>query len=121
MRLSSGEKLAAGLRKRGVELHGLTWQIIREPGQGMMNKAAGEIGPTWVLRCDALFHGRRAVDIGSAPTVSFDGHSVNECEVCSHMPLLWILKHPPEKWQIYWNPDYRNQLRVEAPSLPPTW
>ena len=47
----NARKLLRGLEARGVKLDpsGVAYHIGRNPGQGMMNKAAGEIGPTWYL------------------------------------------------------------------------
>jgi hypothetical protein len=88
----------------------------------MMNKAAGEAAPTWELRCDALYRGVRPLPYGhDAPDVEFDGKKVANCEIGSHFPVTWLLRHKPETWEIYWHLDLPNQLRVDAPKLPPNW
>lgn len=119
---NNAEKLVEGLRSRGVKLSakGGCFHIRRDRGQPMINKAAGEAAPTWYLECNALWHGSRRVSGGEQPSVSFDGRSRDYVEVCSHMPLTWILKKSPTEWDISWCDVIRDRLNIFV-DLPPNW
>ena len=88
-------RLLRGLESRGVELAplGVNYHIGRNLGQGMMNKAAGEIGPTWHLLAGPMMQSGRIMRYGSTPTARHEGESFHGVE--SFMPLTWILKHDP--------------------------
>ncbi len=119
----NAEKLVEGLRARGVQLSpkGGCFYIRRDRGQPMMNKAAGEPAPTWYLECNALWHGSRRVTGGEQPSVSFDGRHGNAVEVCSHLPLTWILKKLPTEWEISWCDVVRDRLNIFTNDLPHNW
>lgn len=119
---SNAEKLVIGLRSRGVILSGEDFYIMRDFGQPMMNKGAGECAPTWYLHCDPTIFQRTGRNTGGDPSVEYEGRTEINVEVCSYMPLLWILKHPTEEWDIEWETlgGFR-RLNIGVNGLPPTW
>lgn len=124
MAFENAEKLAKGLRDRGVVLSGLWFYINRDHGQGMMNSSAMEAAPTWYLKRDAMRRGNKITSVGYNPDVEWEGRSAADVEVCSHMPLMWVLKHPVELWEIGWEEgmsQFVRRLVVNAPDLPPEW
>lgn len=108
-----------GLVSRGVTLPPATgYYISRNRGQGMMNKAAGEIAPTWHLMKDGLMRFGQLVSSGNTPLVRYEGREYRG--VGSYMPLTWILKHPPAEWELGPGEDDR-MLEVLVNKLPPHW
>lgn len=113
-------RLLRGLEARGVELEplGVNYRIGRNLGQSMMNKAAGEIGPTWYLEAGAVTEHGRVIRPGQTPTARFGGESHHGVE--SFMPLRWILRFPPEEWALG-RSENGLSLVVEVDENPPHW
>lgn len=101
--MTNAEKLVKGLQDRGVVLTGGWFHIYRDNGQPMMNKAAGEIAPTWYLLRDPMHRHGRITFPGQKPRITWEGQTIEDVEVCSNQSLVWILKHPPKEWEIYWD------------------
>ena len=111
-------RLLCGLVSRGVIPHGASFHIARNYGQAMMNKAAGEMAPTWMLYADPWHTlGRRLH--GGSPAVVYQGGRRYE-GLQSHMPLTWILKQPSEAWNLGEHEDGR-ALELVVSTLPSTW
>ena len=94
-----------------------TFSIGTNPGQGMMNKAAGEIGPTWWLGVNGYHDRKRIYDAKSRLKAEWNGEAVTEIE--SHMPLGWILKQPPAEWELG-DKEY-GVVEVMVRKSPPSW
>lgn len=119
-------RLVKGLLARGVALRGAFSNlfIMRDHGQPMMNKAAGEIAPTWRLAADGLFRGHRLVGYSGLDddlALEFDGKIYGPVESCA--PLGWIIRHKPEEWEIGLNPwnEWDDHLWVDVGTIPPHW
>ena len=116
-------RLLKGLLARGVTFpSAVNYCIVRDSGQGMMNKAAGEAAPTWYLKQDvySLYRPNKARWRnwgGTNPKVTLDDREYL-FGVASHVPLTFILKHPPDQWQFQ---GRFGVLRVTVGKLPPHW
>ena len=87
----------------------------------MMNKAAGELGPTWELMRDGadVRVRRRTVTRNGYPlTVNWEGKTYTAVQ--SYVPLIWILKHPLTEWELGLYPDGQS-FGVNVPDSPPGW
>lgn len=114
-------RLLAGLLVRGYRpaffgADGASIGVNR--GQAGMNKAAGEAAPTWFL-ADHMGHPLRMARSSDGEHLVIRQHTI---EFCSHVPLTWLLKSPPNEWLI----DDQNfmdvsQIRIDPPTLPPHW
>ena len=111
-------RLLSGLVSREVIPHGASFHIARNLGQGMMNKAAGELAPTWMLYANPMYRAGRRPH-GGSPTAVFHGGRRYE-GLQSHMPLTWILKQPAEAWVLGPHEDGR-ALELVVDELPPSW
>ena len=94
--------------------------IQRDRGQGMMNKATGEIAPTWHLAANAAhrlgrFHSWSG---GEYPLLQYDG--IEYTGVSSHMPLTWILRQPLQDWS-FSRAEASEALDVAVRENPPHW
>lgn len=116
----NARKLIRGLEARGVELNpvGVAYHIGRHRGQGMMNRAMGEIGPTWYLLAGPATRHGKIVHPGRTPDAVHGGESFHGVE--SFMPLGWILRFPPEEWGLA-RSDNGHSLVVEVDPNPPHW
>ena len=112
------QRLLKGLVARGAVPHGASFHIVRDHGQPMMNKAAGEAAPTWMLHSDPLHMMGRVVRAGGPATVVYEGRRYEGVQ--SHMPLTWILKHPAGAWDLGLHEDGR-ALEILVDELPPSW
>ena len=119
-------RLIRGLFSRGVTIYPATnYYIGRDRGQPMMNKAAGELAPTWRLARDGLWARRPGWhDDGCAdrtkPMARWNEKEYRE--ITSHIPLGWILKTDPARWDMRPSDDYGDDtLVIETPDLPPHW
>jgi hypothetical protein len=65
----------------------------------------------------------RVMVAGSVPNVTCPDGRVHAMEVCSHLPLEWLLKQPVSAWELEpeIDPVTGNRLTVVAPGLPPEW
>lgn len=120
---ASARKLTDLLKHHGYEIRpmGVVF-ILRDNGQPMMNKAFGEVAPTWELRCDALHHHGRLEDAGDAPEVWSDGRSIGQCEIGSYLPLGFILKQPKDSVQIKFEDSVPlPRLAIYCDGLPESW
>ena len=116
----NARKLLRGLEARGVKLDpsGVAYHIGQNPGQGMMNKAAGEIGPTWYLLAGPGTQHGKVIQPGSTPTARYGSESFLGVE--SYIPLGWIVRHPPQEWGLN-RSDNGLSLVVEVNDNPPHW
>ena len=118
-------KLLTGLLDMGVEFVEPAWnyRISRNYGQGMMNKAAGEAAPTWELKQDMESYYSPSTKRwrhggGKYPKLRFEGRDY-ALGIGSSLPLTWILKFGPKKWQLTSETGYQLVLLVDQ--LPPSW
>lgn len=117
------KRLVRGLLQRGVifvnpiSIDNL--YIRRDPGQPMMNKAAGEAAPTWNLVCNGERYHDRWYNGDKEILTVFEGIDYNE--INSYIPLKWILKFKPEEWDIGMALDWENELQILVKSNPPHW
>lgn len=91
--------------------------ISRNPAQGRINAINGTDAPTWELGTGT---GRRAVMQKDDVVLWAPGGKRYGICFCSHLPLSWLLRFPPERWEI----DDVNfldvlQIRVDPPEHPP--
>lgn len=122
MPLSNAQKLVKGLSDLGYSIWGTSFHIHRWLGQGMMNKAAGEIAPTWVLLADPLWRFEKVIQNGSNPNVTLPDGEKGKMEICSHIPLSHILKCTPEEWEISVDRVTGTpRLIIDVPDLPEGW
>lgn len=115
------DKLLAGLLARGYRpafcgADGASIGVNR--GQARMNKAAGEAAPTWFL-ADHAGHPLKMARVSDGEHLVVRQYAL---EFCSHVPLTWLLKFPPDEWEV----DDKNfidvlQIRIDPPELPPSW
>jgi hypothetical protein len=135
----NAEKLVKGLFELGYIVNGYPdeannyFYILRNHGQPMMNKAAGECAPCWELRCNALRHSysNRIISHGYRPNVQFpDGTIYRKLETYSFYPLTWIVKTPIAEWDVclddygdWFNnkPNKYSRLLITTTMLPDTW
>lgn len=93
--------------------------ILRNHGQGMMNKAAGEAAPTWHLAANAAHRlGRVDSWSGGYPLLRYNGREY--IGVNSHMPLTWIVRQPLEDWNLS-RAEVSDALEVLVRDNPPHW
>ena len=113
-------RLLLGLESRGVCFPEdvSNFYIHRNLGQAMMNKAAGEVGPTWILQQNGEQTRRFLVLNGRDVEVEWEGQKFPRVQ--SYVPLLWILKHPAPKWVLGLYPDKRS-FEVSVNDNPPHW
>ena len=123
-------RLLSGLESRGVCFPEdmSNFYIHRNLGQAMMNKAAGEVGPTWELMQDGeqirrfTRGGERARQVRTANgrdvEVEWEGRKFPRVQ--GYVPLLWILKHPASDWKLGLYPDDRS-FEVNVDTSPPHW
>ena len=113
-------RLLSGLESRGVCFPDdvSNFYIHRNLGQAMMNKAAGEVGPTWELMRDGEQIGRRGTQNGRDAEVEWEGRKFPRVQ--GYVPLLWILKHPASDWELGLYPDDRS-FEVSVGTSPPHW
>ena len=120
-------RLIRGLFSRGVTIYPATnYYISPDRGQPIMNKAAGEIAPTWRLARDGLWtlrtgwHDDGRTDDRAKPMARWNDTYYRE--IASHIPLGWILKTDPARWDIRANDERADDaLAIETPDLPPHW
>ena len=117
---SNTRKLLRGLDWNGVELESsYNFYIARNHGQGMQNKAMGEMMPTWGLLCDGQSL-RNSTHAGRVPDVWYDGKQYRGVE--SHMPLTWILKSASSEWSLGPRGDGAGySLWIDVDEMPPHW
>ena len=117
---ASTRRLLLGLESRGVCLPDdvSNFYIHRNLGQAMMNKAAGEVGPTWELMRDGEQVERRGTQNGRDAEVEWEGRKFPRVQ--GYVPLLWILKHPASDWELGLYPDDRS-FEVSVGTSPPHW
>ena len=113
-------RLLLGLESRGVCLPDdvSNFYIHRNLGQAMMNKAAGEVGPTWELMRDGEQVGRGWTHNGRDAEVEWEGRKFPRVQ--GYVPLLWILKHPASDWELGLYPD-DSSFEVSVGTSPPHW
>ena len=119
-------RLIRGLFSRGVTIYpAMNYYIGRDLGQAMMNKAAGELAPTWWLARDGLWTLRRGWHgdgSGDSAKPMARWNDTDYREISSHIPLGWILKTNPARWHIRTNEEHsEDALGIETPDLPPHW
>ena len=115
-------KLVKGLLARGVEFSPVeNLYIHRFHGQGMMNKAAGEIAPTWELAADGLRRHHRVIGLSAErPELTFEGNVYEGAG--SSLPLGWILTHDPKHWNLQRQAvDFSQLLEIDVAGIPPWW
>lgn len=122
-RLRHADNLVAKLWKLGYIVHGPTFEIYRHHGQPMMNKAAGEAAPAWELLENPLYNTLTGCIVahGERPQVQCPDGTCRLLSVCSHMPLLHILRQPIDTWIVYIDPLIANRLCIETTALPESW
>ena len=123
-------RLLSGLESRGVCFPEdmSNFYIHRNLGQAMMNKAAGEVGPTWELMGDGeqirrfTRGGERARQVrtanGREVEVEWEGRKFPRVQ--GYLPLVWILKHPAGDWKLGLYPD-DHSFEVNVDTSPPHW
>ena len=133
---SNARRLVNGLIECGCSFHfnfvPENLFINRFNGQGMMNKAFGECAFTWILEANGV-RGRRKCHghlggLGSRnPRILLPGEDLDDYsdyflsgrEVGSHLPLTFILRSKPDKWEIQHVRDYG--VTIDVPGLPEHW
>ena len=117
---ASTRRLLLGLESRGVCFPDdvSNFYIHRNLGQAMMNKASGEVGPTWELMRDGEQVGRGGTHNGRDAEVEWEGRKFPRVQ--GYVPLLWILKHPASHWELGLYPDDRS-FEVSVGTSPPHW
>ena len=117
---ASTRRLLLGLESRHVCFPDdvSNFYIHRNLGQAMMNKAAGEVGPTWELMRDGEQVGRGGTQNGRDAEVEWEGRKFPRVQ--GYVPLLWILKHPASDWELGLYPDDRS-FEVSVGTSPPHW
>ena len=117
---ASTRRLLLGLESRSICFPDdvSNFYIHRNLGQAMMNKAAGEVGPTWELMRDGEQIGRGGTQNGRDAEVEWEGRKFPRVQ--GYVPLLWILKHPASDWELGLYPDDRS-FEVSVGTSPPHW
>ena len=112
--------LIRGLLERNVKLaYATNYYVARNRGQGNMNKAAGELAPTWWLAQDGI-HDRHGWHNGD-PGISVVWNGRKFRGINGYLPLTWILKAPAADWDLNPRHEADDELDVSTPGLPPWW
>ena len=117
---ANAKRLVRKLTEQGVEFQDATSLFIhRDQRQALLNKVAGTDAPTWVIGAGGARQGGRLVQWNGKPArVKFQEREYRGIQ--SHIPLTWILKFDPAKWEISPSENEQN-LEITVNQLPPHW
>ena len=88
----------------------------RDPKRGPTRATTGAPAHWW-LGVNGYRDRKRVYDTESTLKSEWDGEPVTEIE--RHMPLAWILEHPPAEWELA-DKEY-GVVEVMVSKSPPSW
>ena len=114
----NAERILKGLGKHGitpVSEAGYCPAILRYCGQPGMNRAAGEAASTWRLVYDNSIDSFEFQKDGQPLRITDYVY-----ETGSFLPVGWILKFPPEQWDV--DIDHEDhKIVIYVDEIPPNW